>query len=125
MHPLRALLPLCLLGCDAISASADGEWAGTCLFQGNYEDDWEAVDFEMWVNELDGRVKGEGEFTYDHHTFEGKVFGSRDEAFLELELEGSYNGHSTRLEVAGDIAGDRLSGWCSFYGVEGSLEMSR
>ena len=125
---LRRLISLIsLLGCTDISQSADGEWSGSCALeaQGSYDDDsW--VDFELDVfEEEEGVIKGEGAFLYDYREFEGKVRGYRDDASLELELEGSDDGHSTRLEISGDIVNNRVRGWCTFYGVHGSLEMSR
>ena len=126
MPPLRLLLLAGLAGCDTIGPSIDGEWSGTCTIEGEGSYDApDAVRFELEVFEEDGRVKGEGEFVYDGYEFEGNVRGMQHGDFVELELEGSSGGHSTRLEIVGDLIGDRLSGACSLYGTDGSLEMSR
>ena len=127
MSPLHLILLTGLAGCDNIGQSAAGQWSGTCSLeaQSSYDEPGEVL-FDLDVFEVaDGKIKGDGSFFFDHYEFEGKVRGYRDNEKLELELEGSYEGHSTRLEITGDIIDNRVRGWCSFYGVSGSLEMSR
>jgi hypothetical protein len=127
MPPLRTILLLALIGCDGLGPTAAGQWEGACSLpsQSSYDEPGEVV-FSLDVfEEDDGRVRGDGVFTYDHYDFEGTVRGQRDDAELELELEGSSEGHSTRLEIIGNIVGNRVKGSCSFYGVDGSLVMSR
>lgn len=130
MPPLRLLslsLAAGLAGCDSLSSSATGQWSGSCsLAAASSYDEPVEVWFDLDVfEEDDGRILGDGVFTYGHDDFEGKVRGHRDEAELELELEGSSEGHSTRLEIEGELVGNRVKGECSFYGVEGELVMSR
>ncbi|MFT5686747.1 MAG: hypothetical protein ACI8RZ_007704 [Myxococcota bacterium] len=126
MPPLNVIL-FSLIGCDTLNESAAGQWSGSCSLeaQSSYDEPIE-VWFDLDVLEEDeGRILGDGVFTYGHDDYAGKVRGHRDESELELELEGSSEGHSTRLEIEGDLVGNRVNGWCSFYGVSGSLVMSR
>lgn len=82
--------------------------------------------FELDIVEEDGGILlGDGVFTYDNTDFEGKVRGLRDERSFELELEGSSEAHSTRLEIKGELVDNRVKGACSLYGVTGELAMSR
>ncbi len=126
-RPLSLTLAAGLVGCESLSPSATGQWSGSCsrAAQSTYDEPIE-VWFELDIVEEDGGILlGDGVFTYDNTDFEGKVRGLRDERSFELELEGSSEAHSTRLEIKGELVDNRVKGVCSLYGVTGELAMSR
>lgn len=123
--PLLASL-LALPACDVVR-SAEGTWAGSCDIDGrNRDDEPFAVTFELSIDSDDGeQLLGRGSFDYGDDTYTGDLKGDRFDEDLWLELHGRHEDASVRLELYGELEGDRVLGECAIYGIEGDLTMRR
>ena len=112
------------VACD-VGYTAEGAWEGDCTI--DEHDGASVVTFRLEILEPEaGQIEGDGTFKYRDRDYRGYIHGERYAEEVELTIDGSGDdGHGTRLEIEGELEGDRLLGECSLYGVEGRLTMSR